>query len=171
MEEQTAGIDIGADDYIGKPFSLSLLKGKINNLLKAKERFRQYYSNTIDEDMAKATVNTVDNEFLTKVIQIVEENLGNEKFSSEDLAQALCLSRSSLYGKMNAILGESPANFIRNVRFNKACKLLLERRYSIAEISNMLGFSSPSYFSNSFKRYMGMLPSEYVKQHQEKSNA
>lgn len=60
LEDQTSGIDVGADDYIGKPFSLSLLKGKINNILKAKERFRQYYSNTTNIDTAKMTSNTLD---------------------------------------------------------------------------------------------------------------
>ena len=169
--DKITGLNIGADDYIGKPFSTSLLKGKINNILKAKERFRQYYSSTINIDTAKMTSNAMDNEFLSKVIQIIEDNISDEKFSTEDLANKLFMSRSNLYIKMNAISGEAPANFIRRIRFNKGCQMLLEGRYTVAEISNKIGFSSPSYFTNSFKKYIGMLPTEYIKKHQEKSNS
>lgn len=165
IEAQTAGIQIGADDYIPKPFSMNLLKGKISNILKAKQRLRHYYSNTIDIDTAKITSNALDEEFMSKAIQTVEENIDDEDFTADDLAEKLYMSRSSLYLKMNSISGEPPANFIRRIRFNKACKLLLEGRYSISEISNKVGFSSPSYFSTSFKKYVGCLPSEYVKKH------
>ena len=81
------------------------------------------------------------------------------------------MSRSNLHIKMNAISGEAPANFIRRIRFNKGRQMLLEGRYTVAEISNKIGFSSPSYFTNSFKKHMGMLPTEYIKKHQEKSNS
>lgn len=165
VDAQTEGIQAGADDYIAKPFSIHLLKGKIANLLKARQRLKHYYSNTIDIDTAKMTSNNLDEEFMSKAIQAVEENIGNEDFTSDDLASKLCMSRSSLYLKMNSVSGEPPANFIRRIRFNKACKLLLEGRYSISEISGMVGFGSSSYFSTSFKKYMGCLPSDYIKKH------
>lgn len=165
VDAQTEGIEAGADDYIAKPFSIQLLKGKIANLLKARQCLRHYYSNTIDIDTAKMTSNNLDEEFMKKAIQVVEENIGNDSFTSDELAGKLYMSRSSLYLKMNSVSGEPPANFIRRIRFNKACKLLIEGRYSISEISGMVGFSSSSYFSTSFKKYVGCLPSEYVKQH------
>ena len=165
VDAQTEGIQAGADDYIAKPFSIHLLKGKIANQLKARQRLKHYYSNTSDIDTAKMTSNNLDEEFMSKAIQVVEENISNEDFTSDELASQLCMSRSSLYLKMNSISGEPPANFIRRIRFNKACKLLLEGRYSISEISGMAGFGSSSYFSTSFKKYVGCLPSEYVKQH------
>ena len=163
LEAQTAGIQAGADDYIPKPFSINLLKGKINNILKARQRLRYYYSSTIDIDAAKMTSNKLDEEFITKAIQTVEENISDEDFTADDLAEKLFMSRSSLYYKMNSISGEPPANFIRRIRFNMACKLLLDGRYSISEVSAMVGFSSRSYFSTSFKKYMGCMPSDYVK--------
>ena len=163
--DKVVGLNVGADDYIAKPFSIHLLKGKIANQLKARQRLKHYYSNTIDIDTAKMTSNNLDEEFMSKAIQVVEENISNEDFTSDELASQLCMSRSSLYLKMNSISGEPPANFIRRIRFNKACKLLLEGRYSISEISGMVGFGSSSYFSTSFKKYVGCLPSEYVKQH------
>lgn len=163
IEAQAAGIQVGADDYISKPFSMYLLKGKINNILKARQRLRYYYSSTIDIDAAKMTSNKLDEEFITKAIQTVEENISDEDFTADDLAEKLFMSRSSLYYKMNSISGEPPANFIRRIRFNMACKLLLDGRYSISEVSAMVGFASRSYFSTSFKKYMGCLPSDYVK--------
>lgn len=165
VDAQTEGIQAGADDYIAKPFSINLLNGKIANLLKARQRLKHYYSNTIDIDTAKMTSNNLDEEFMSKAIRVVEENIANEGFTSDELASRLCMSRSSLYLKMNSISGEPPANFIRRIRFNKACKLLLEGRYSISEIGGMVGFGSSSYFSTSFKKYVGCLPSEYIKKH------
>ena len=164
-DDQTSGIELGADDYIGKPFSMALLKGKINNILKSKERIIHFYQNSVNIDTAQMASNPADNEFVKKTIQIIEENISNDSFSTDDLANQLCMSRSNLYIKMNSIAGEPPANFIRRIRFNKVCKLLLEEKYSIAEISYMTGFSSPSYLSNSFKKYIGMLPSEYIKEY------
>lgn len=165
LDDQTSGIELGADDYIGKPFSMTLLKGKINNILKSKERIIHFYQNNVNVDTAEVTSNSADNEFVRRTIQIIEENISNDNFSTDDLANQLCMSRSNLYIKMNSIAGEPPANFIRRIRFNKVCKLLLEEKHTIAEISYMTGFSSPSYLSNSFKKYMGMLPTEYVKEH------
>lgn len=165
VDAQTEGIQAGADDYIAKPFSINLLNGKIANLLKARQRLKHYYSNTIDIDTAKMTSNNLDEEFMSKAIRVVEENIANEGFTSDELASRLCMSRSSLYLKMNSISGEPPANFIRRIRFNKACKLLLEGRYSISEIGGMVGFGSSSYFSTSFKKYVGCLPSDYIKKH------
>lgn len=109
------------------------------------------------------TSNKLDEEFITKAIQTVEENISDEDFTADDLAEKLFMSRSSLYYKMNSISGEPPANFIRRIRFNMACKLLLDGHYSISEVSAMVGFASRSYFSTSFKKYMGCLPSDYVK--------
>ena len=166
VDDQTMGLDVGADDYIGKPFSISVLKGKINNILKARERLRQYYSQTIDIDTAKMTSNELDNEFLSNCIRIIEENLSSDKFSTDKLAEILAMSRSNLYLKMNAICGETPGNFIRRIRLNKACRLLLEKRYTVSEIGFQTGFSSPSYFTAIFKKHVGMLPTEYIKAHE-----
>ena len=73
------------------------------------------------------------------------------------------MSRSTLHLKMKAVTGESTMDFIRKIRFGEACKLLKEGRYNVTEISEMVGFNTPSYFATSFKKYMGCLPSEYVK--------
>ncbi|GHV00496.1 hybrid sensor histidine kinase/response regulator [Bacteroidia bacterium] len=162
MEGQMAGIEAGADDYLSKPFSLPILQAKIGNLLKIRYRLRHHYSRSIAEvDPDKITSNAVDGEFLRKAIKVVEENIGNEEFSSDDFARELCISRSSLHLKMKSITGEASTQFIRKIRFNRACTLLAEGKLSVAEVSCIVGFSSPSYFATSFKKHVGCLPTEY----------
>ena len=105
----------------------------------------------------------VKNSLLKKAMEIMEQHLDDVEFSTEEFAREMCMSRSSLHLKMKALTGESTNDFIRKIRFNRACKLLKEGRYTVAEISVMVGFSTPSYFATSFKKYFGCLPSEYIK--------
>ena len=145
------------------PLSISLLAAKVQNLMKAHYRMQHHYSDDVEIDPDKITSNSLDGEFLKKAIRVVEENMDNEEFSSNDFSKALCMSRSNLHLKMKSITGESATKFIRKIRFNYACKLLLDRKYSISEISSMVGFNSPSYFATSFKKHVGCLPTEYVR--------
>ena len=163
LEEQISGIEAGADSYLPMPLSISLLSAKVQNLLKSRYRMRHHYSDDGEIDPDKITSNSMDGEFLKKAIRIVEENMDNEEFSSNDFSKALCMSRSNLHLKMKSITGESATKFIRKIRFNYACKLLMDRKYSISEISSMVGFNSPSYFATSFKKHVGCLPTEYVR--------
>ena len=131
-----------------------------DNLKHTRELMLQQYSGTGARESVSA-----DEEFLRRAVSTVEENIDNENFSSSDFADAMCMSRSKLYLKINAITGESAAQFIRKVRFKRACELISEHKYSMAEISSMVGFSSPSYFATSFKKYVGVLPTEYARDH------
>lgn len=164
VEGQIAGTEAGADACLPMPLSISLLAAKVQNLLKARYRLRHKYSDDAEIDPDRITSNPMDGEFLKKAIRIVEQNMDNEEFSSNDFSKALCMSRSNLHLKMKSVTGESATKFIRKIRFNYACKLLLERKHSIAEISAMVGFNSPSYFATSFKKHVGCLPTEYVRQ-------
>ena len=164
VEEQITGIEAGADAYLPMPLSISLLAAKVQNLLKSRYRMRHKYSDNAEIDPDQITSNPMDGEFLKRAIRVVEENMDNEEFSSNDFSKALCMSRSNLHLKMKSVTGESATKFIRKIRFNYACKLLLERKHTIAEISAMVGFNSPSYFATSFKKHVGCLPTEYVRQ-------
>ena len=96
-------------------------------------------------------------------MDIMERHLDDVDFTTDEFAREMCMSRSSLHAKMKALTGESTNDFIRKVRFNRACKLLKEGRYTVAEISMMVGYNTPSYFTTCFKKYFGCLPSEYGK--------
>jgi len=107
--------------------------------------------------------NIYDEQILAKAMEIVYANIANVSFSVDDFARAMGMSRSALHVKLKSLTGESALSFIRRLRFDKACELLKDGRYTVAEISDMVGFNSPSYFSSSFKKYVGCLPTEYLK--------
>ncbi len=164
QQEQLEGLSAGADDYVNKPFNTSILKMKVQNMFKARTRMRDHYSNTLEVDPQKITFSEMDREFLEKAKSIVEENMDNIEFSIDDFCKQIAMSRSNLHLKMKAITGESTIEFIKKIRFSHACKLLQDRRYSVAEISIMVGFNTPSYFTTSFKKYFGVLPTDYLKE-------
>ena len=164
MNDQKEALGMGADDYIPKPFSLSLVISKIQNMMRTRRRMLEHYSKELTVEPEKVTFNPVDEELLKKAMEIVKKNLDNTDFSTEDFASQMNMSRSNLHLKLKAITGESAIEFIKKIRFSEACRLLKEGRYNIAEISTMVGFSTPSYFATSFKKYIGCLPTEYIKQ-------
>lgn len=110
----------------------------------------------------KASISKTDESLLLRAMEVVEQNLGNENFGVEDFAAALGMSRSNLHLRLKEITGESALNMIHKVRFTKACTLLAEGKLNISEISEKCGFKSPSYFTVSFRKYMGCSPSEYT---------
>lgn len=163
LKEQLEGLQVGADDYIPKPFSVAMIAAKIRNLFRTRYRAIEHYSKSLDIEPEKVALNPMDEELLKKAMSIVENNMDNVEFSTDEFAREMCMSRSNLHLKMKALTGESTNDFIRKIRFNRACKLLKEGKYSVSEISTMVGFNTPSYFATSFKKYFGCLPSEYGK--------
>jgi len=105
-----------------------------------------------------------DEEFMRKAMQVVKKNLDNPDFTVEALASEMNMSRSNLHIRAKALFGVSSHEFIKTVRFNEACRLLLEKKHSVAEIGYMVGFTTPSYFASAFHRFMGCTPTEYVRQ-------
>lgn len=170
LDEQLEGLQIGADDYIPKPFVLEMVKTKIRNRFRTRYRALQYYSKSLEVEPEKMSLNAMDEALLKKAKEVVEQHLDDAEFSTETFAREMCMSRSGLHLKMKALTGESSYDFIRKIRFNKAAKLLQEGGYTIAEISCMVGFSVPSYFSTSFKKYFGCLPTEYVQKKRNQQN-
>lgn len=163
IKDQLEGLQVGADDYMPKPFSLDILTTKIQNMLRTRYRAIEKYSKSMDIDPEKVTFNVLDEELLKRAVEVVKKNMDNIEFSADEFAREMNMSRSNLHLKMKAITGESTIDFVRKIRFNEACKLLKEGRYTIAEISSMVGFNTPSYFATSFKKYIGCLPTEYIK--------
>lgn len=163
IKEQLEGLQVGADDYIPKPFSLAIVTTKIKNMFRTRYRVIEYYSKSLEIEPEKIALNQLDEELLKNAIAIVEQHMDDVDFSTDKFAREMCMSRSTLHVKIKALTGESTNDFIHKIRFNRACKLLKEGRYTVAEISIMVGFNTPSYFSTSFKKYFGCLPSEYTK--------
>ena len=104
-----------------------------------------------------------DEEFMRAAMQVVKENIDNSDFSVEALANAMNMSRSNLHLRVKALFGVSSLEFIKTVRLNEACRLLLERKQSISEIAYATGFATPSYFAATFRHVFGCTPTEYIK--------
>lgn len=160
--EQLAGLSIGADDYISKPFVFSVLHTKMQNILRGRQRAIRNYVSNMEASPIQIVSGGIDGELLNKAVDIVERNLENPEFTAEEFSREMGMSRSNLHLKLKALTGESAVEFIRRIRFGHACRMLKEGRYNVSEISAMVGFT-PSYFTTSFKKYMGCSPSEYVK--------
>lgn len=163
VREQLEGLQVGADDYIPKPFVLDIVLAKIRNLFRTRYRAIEHYSKSMEIEPEKIALNPLDEQLLKQAMDIMERHLDDVDFTTDEFAREMCMSRSSLHAKMKALTGESTNDFIRKVRFNRACKLLKEGRYTVAEISTMVGYNTPSYFTTCFKKYFGCLPSEYGK--------
>lgn len=123
IKYQLEGLQVGADDYIAKPFSMAILKAKIMNMLRTRHRIFEHYSNTTEIEPEKLTNNTMDEELLRKAIAVIERNMDNVEFSTEQFAREMNMSRSNLHLKLKAITGKSAIDFIHKIRFNRACQL------------------------------------------------
>lgn len=163
IQDQMEGLQVGADDYIPKPFSLSIVTAKIQNMLRTRYRMLEKYSKSLEVEPEKITFNPMDEALVKRAVAIVEKNMDNIEFSTDEFAREMNMSRSNLHLKLKAITGEPTIDFIRKIRFSEACKLLKDGRYTVSEVSSMVGFNTPSYFATSFKKYFGCLPTEYVK--------
>ena len=163
LKDQLEGLKIGAVDYIAKPFSMEILKAKIQNMLRMRYRMLETFSISTEIEPEKIANNAMDEELIKRAISVVERNMDNVEFSTEQFAREMNMSRSNLHLKLKAITGKSAIEFIHKIRFNRACQLLKEGKYNVSEISLMVGYSTPSYFALRFKKYMGCLPTEYGK--------
>ncbi|MCM1176883.1 MAG: response regulator [Bacteroides sp.] len=156
-------LESGVDAYIEKPFSPKHLLAQISNLLKKNTETMKDFAKTPLVEVRQLTRNRLDKEFIEKCSALVIDNMGNADMSVDVLARELALSRTAVFRKLKAITGMTPNDFMKFVRLNEACRLLVEGKYSITEIGYITGFSSSSYFAKCFSKQFGMLPSDFVK--------
>ncbi|MEX0325777.1 MAG: response regulator [Puniceicoccaceae bacterium] len=162
------GLESGADDYVTKPVNVALLRKRIENLLTNRRKVREFISGqTLSIAISKdeLPVNRVDQEFMAKFINTIEENLRNEAFDVENLAKRMFMSRMTLYRKVKALTGESPGGIIRMVRLKKAAQYLETGSWTVSQVVEQVGFLDMSHFSRSFKKAYGCTPSEYIERY------
>lgn len=162
-ESYLKGLDSGADLYLTKPFSYSILIQSIKSLLYNREKLRFYYTSNIHKIEHPDAFGNIEQRFINKLNGLIKDNLGNSEFSVENLAENLNISRVQLYRKVKAIMGISISDYIGNIRLEKAKSMLENTSLTISEIAYTSGFSSPNYFSTTFKNKYGMSPISYRK--------
>ena len=156
------GMDCGADAYIEKPFSVQYLEACIKNLLDLRNLLRQKFSKMPMVPLNSIASNSLDNKFLTRINEIIEQNFSEPELTIDFLAEQLGISRSSLFAKIKTLANVTPNELIQIVRLKKAAALLAENKYRINEICYMVGFNSPSYFAKCFQKQFGIKPGEFV---------
>jgi len=160
-EAYIQGLQSGADLFLTKPFSFAILSQSIQSLLYNREKLRYYYVNNIYKLDNDDNFGRFEQNFISNINERIHSNLDNSNFSVEQLADELNISRIQLYRKMKAISGISISDYIQNIRLEKAKVLLNETTLTISEVAYATGFSSPSYFSTSFKNKYNKTPKRY----------
>ena len=162
QEKKMEGLQTGADDYITKPFDLKELVLRCNNLIYSRESIKSLLGREVQEANPVMAVSQQDQQFINKATEIVLQNISNPDFNINILAQELCLGRSSLFTKLKEVIGQTPKDFILEIRLRKSTELLKDRRdIPITEISTLVGFSDASYFIKLFKSHYGITPNQY----------
>lgn len=152
------GLQSGADLYLVKPFSFAILQQSLKSIIYNREKLKFYYMNNIHKIEQKENFGTPEQNFIQELNQHIRENLDNSDFNVEILAKAIGISRVQLYRKVKALLGVSVSEYMTDFKLEKARSLLKSSTLTIAEIAYKCGFSSPNYFSTSFKNKYGITP-------------
>ena len=159
--EQLHGLGLGADNYLTKPFDMDLVTQRIRSIIQNRKAVRKKAIKLLEENTNETLfINDFNDKFIKKAVQIVRENIENEKFDKNDFASAMNVSSSLLYKKIKTLTDQTPVDFIKTIRLTHAMGLLQEQKYSVMEVSELCGFSSMGYFSTVFKKHFGKSPSE-----------
>ena len=167
VQSKVEGLELGADAYIGKPFSPRHLEAQVASLLANRNRLKEYFAHSPLVHIKSMAHTRAEGEFLERLNETILENMGNEDLDIELLARLLNMSRATLYRKIKAISDLSPIEFINMIRLKKAAILLAEGSYKIYEVASMTGFSSQSNFTRNFNKQFQRTPSDYLREKQE----
>ncbi len=158
-ESKLQGLELGADDYVTKPFNITILVLRIRKLIEL-SRYNKS-KGTIDPSPSEIVITSLDERLIEKAIKYVEDNISRSELSVEELSSELGMSRVHLYKKLLQITGKTPIEFIRVIRLKRAAQLLRESQLHVSEVAFEVGFNNPKYFSRYFKEEFGVLPSVY----------
>ncbi|HEX8530078.1 MAG TPA: response regulator, partial [Cytophagales bacterium] len=168
-DSRVEGLETGADDYLPKPFDPRELRARVRNLVEGRRKLRAQLGRQVTLEPRRTApepkpvaITSADEKFLARAVEAVERHLGDPAFSVERFEEALTMSKLQLYRKLKGLTGQSPGEFIRNLRLKRAAVLLAARSGSVAEITYEVGFNNLSYFAKCFRVAYGVAPSEYA---------
>ncbi|NVO20857.1 MAG: response regulator [Bacteroidetes bacterium] len=160
-ENLIIGMKTGADAYISKPYNPDILQVTVSNLVSNRTLLKNKFTGEPNFVPAEVVSNKLDEQFLTKIISLIENDVDSDTIDVTKISRELAMSRSVLYRKLKAITGNSIQDFVRIVKLRKAARLLLDTNDPIADISFQSGFSNSKHFSTAFRKQFGKTPSEY----------
>lgn len=163
VESRVEGIETGADAYLPKPFSSRELRAIISNLIEGRIKLKEKFSRQLLIRPERTQEPSMEEKFLMKVRDVVEEHLDDEHFSVEEMSRLVGMSRAQLHRKLSALTGKSASRFVRTYRLQHAMNLLENNSGTVSEIAYKVGFSSPAYFTKCFSEEFGMSPSHVKK--------
>ena len=162
-EDKIKGFKVGADGYLVKPFDPSLLKTRIENIIRSREELKTKFSGEVESEVSLLTHSPIDEEFMAKVTDLVDKNLNRPDLTTTFLCRELGMSSSKLYRKIKELTDLAPNEFIRTIRLKKSAQLLKTKKYNVSEVTDYIGFNDPLYFSRCFKKQFGFPPSKLIK--------
>lgn len=161
-ETERQCIESGADSFLTKPIGLELLKITIAQAIQTRDVIRNKYRSNVKLNFDEIQISSPDNRLVAKVIETIRKNIENPEFSVDDLSREVGLSRVHLNRKLKENINISPSNLIKSIRLKQAAYLLIKNKVNVSDVAYKVGFSSHSYFSNNFREYFGMAPTEFV---------
>ena len=157
-EQREEGYGTGADSYLTKPFSGSVLLARVDNLLRSRTMLRSLFSGDKKEEAAEEQLGSRDQTFISRLRDSIRQNMGDSDFTVERLGEEVGLSRVQLYRKVKALTGQTPVDLLKKARLERARLLVEKTDKSISEIAYEVGFTAPSYFNKCFKDEFGVCP-------------
>ena len=169
-EDKLEGLETGADAYIVKPFNMDILRRTVHNLINSRRLLRLKYerNDELEEQVDDIRLKSPDEKLLDRIMECINKNLSNSDLSVDMIADKAGISRVHLHRKMKELTGQTPHDFIRNIRLKKAAQLLTTQGMNVTEVMYACGFSNSASFSTVFKKYYGMSPRDYMREHEER---
>ncbi len=162
-ENKYHGLELGAEDYIAKPFNMEMLSLKVSRIIERQKKTRDQFKRKVDITTGEVEITSMDEKFVKKAVALVETNIANGNFLVEDLCREMGMSRVYFYKKILSLTDKTPSEFIRFIRLKRAADLLERSQLFVNEVAYQVGFNDPKYFRKYFKDEFGVSPSEYKK--------
>jgi len=169
-EDQLEGLETGADAYIVKPFNLEILRRTIINLINTHRMLQLKFgrNDDLEQQVEEVKMKSPDDKLLDRVMTVINKNLSNSDLSVDGIADEVGISRVHLHRKMKELTGQTPHDFIRNIRLKQAAHLLANQNMNITEVMYACGFNNSASFSTIFKKFYGLSPRDYMREHRKR---
>lgn len=162
-QSHITGVELGADNYLAKPFNPDVLISHVNNLIHSRKKLKELFAHRLNLEPNEVEVTSFDEEFIKNSISYIEENITKDEFFIDELASQMNMSRSTFYRKLKGLTGMSGSNFIRLIKLKRSAQLLKSGEYSVSQAAYTSGFNDLKHFRKIFQNQFGINPSEYMK--------